>query len=140
MPIHAFFSGRGKTVRAADELLVEVIMPRRWLDGAAFFKVGARKALAISRVSFAGLFAAERDTIAHLAVAFGAVEDVVVRHPEIDALLIGKSLKEARDLKDAYCAEYERAINPISGRVSAPYRKQVCLNLLEDFLAERLRE
>jgi CO/xanthine dehydrogenase FAD-binding subunit len=134
VPINEFCLGRGKTQRAQDELLTEIIMPKRWLADYGFCKVGARKALAISRVSFAGLLTIEQGVIAHLAVAFGAVEDKVVRKPEIDAMFIGKSLEEARQLRDEYLEAYRQAINPIRGRVSAEYRKQVCLNLLEDFL------
>jgi CO/xanthine dehydrogenase FAD-binding subunit len=138
VPIKEFYLGRGKTQRATDELLVEIIMPKRWLAGYGFSKVGARKALAISRVSFAGLLTVEQGVIAHVAIAFGAVEDMVVRKPEIDALLIGKNLEEAQQLKGDYLEAYKQTIKPIQGRVSADYRKQVCLNLLEDFLDTHL--
>jgi CO/xanthine dehydrogenase FAD-binding subunit len=138
VPIKEFFIGRGKTLRQPDELLVEILMPTQWLDDFAFEKVGGRKALAISRVSFAGLFAARDGVIEHLACAFGAVEDVVVRRPEIDAMLIGLPLSEAQAQVDRWIAAYDKAIQPIRGRVSAEYRKQVCLNLARDFLAARL--
>jgi len=133
-----FYQGRGTTIRRADELLVEILLPKRWLAGASFCKVGARKALAISRVSFAGLFAAESGQIAHLAVALGAVADTVVRRPKIDAMLIGKTFSEAKAALPDYLQAWQAAIQPIRGRVSAEYRKLVCLNLIEDFLVERL--
>ena len=140
LPISDFYSGRSQTARAADELLVEILLPKRYLSNYCFNKVGARKALAISRVSFAGLYRESNAVIEHLALAFGAVEDVVVRRPQLDAMLIGKTVEEARRLKQDYIQAYAQAINPIQGRVSASYRKQVCLNLAEDFINSRLQD
>jgi CO/xanthine dehydrogenase FAD-binding subunit len=134
LPIAEFYQGRGRTVRRPDELLVEILMPKRWLAGFRYCKVGARKALAISRVSFAGLCAVEGGVVAHLAMAFGAVEDVVVRRPELDRLLIGRTLDEARALKEEVLAAWDEALVPLKGRVPAEYRKRVCLNLARDFL------
>ena len=134
LPIKDFYLGRGKTVLRSDELIAEVLMPKKWLKDYYYHKTGGRKALAISRVSFAGLFALEGRLIAHVAVAFGAVSDVIIRRTDLDAALIGKSLEEAAGLRDEYLARYEKAIMPVSGRVSSAYRKQVCLNLLKDFL------
>jgi CO/xanthine dehydrogenase FAD-binding subunit len=135
LPIRDFYQGRQKLDLHNDELIAEVLMPKKWLAGYSYHKVGARKALAISRVSFAGLFALSAGVIAHVAAAFGAVSDVIIRRADIDAMLIGKTLDEAASLREAYLASYEKAIVPTSGRVSSTYRKQVCLNLLGDFLA-----
>jgi CO/xanthine dehydrogenase FAD-binding subunit len=134
LPIKDFYLGRQKLDLHNDELIAEVLMPKKWLASYYYHKVGARKALAISRVSFAALFALEGTVIAHVAAAFGAVSDVIIRRNDLDALLIGKTLKEAATLREAYLASYDKAIVPTSGRVSSSYRKQVCLNLLGDFL------
>ncbi|MDR2196431.1 MAG: FAD binding domain-containing protein [Coriobacteriales bacterium] len=158
VPIGAFYQGRGRTVRRPDELLVEILMPTRWTQEGrwTFEKVGGRKALAISRVSFAGLVAFDIDasphdtdasphgtantepTITHLATAFGAVADVVVRRPEIDAMLIGCALTEAQTRIPEWLATWEAALQPVRGRVSAEYRKQVCLNLARAFIERSL--
>jgi CO/xanthine dehydrogenase FAD-binding subunit len=134
VPLRSFYLGRGQTVRQPDELLVGFSVPRQWLDGYRFEKAGGRAALAISRVSFAGLYAEKDGRVAHLAIAFGAVEDTIVCHPEMDARLIGKTVPEAQQLVDGYVADYAAILNPIQGRVSAEYRKQVCINFLRDFL------
>ncbi len=134
VPIQAFYKGRKQLDLAPDELIVEVQLPKKWLDSYYYHKVGARKALAISRLAFAGLMAVEGGKIAHCATAFGAVSDVIIRREDIDAMLIGKTLEEAKAAKGAYLQAYDDAIVPIRGRVSAEYRKQVCQNLLEDFL------
>jgi CO/xanthine dehydrogenase FAD-binding subunit len=146
VPIGEFYRGRGTTVREPDELLVEILMPTRWLaeDPAhlsfVFEKVGGRRALAISRVSFAGLMAVRDGRIAHLASAFGAVEDIIVRRPAIDALLIGSTLSEARARIPEWIAALSEALTPVRGRVSASYRKQVCLNLARAFVLECLEQ
>ena len=135
LPIREFYLGRKKLALQTDELITEVLLPLRWLESYVYQKIGARNALAISRVSFAGLLTVESGVIAHLSVAFGAVSDVVIRRADIDSLLIGKPITEAKARKEAYIAAYSEAIVPTRGRVSAEYRKTVCINLLRDFLA-----
>ncbi|NJP40606.1 molybdopterin dehydrogenase [Oscillospiraceae bacterium HV4-5-C5C] len=134
IPIRDFYRERKQLDLRPDELITEIILPTKWLDHYYYKKVGARKALAISRVVFAGLLTWQDDVIAHCATAFGAVSGVVLRCPELDALLIGKTRSEAQAAKAGYLAAFGDMIAPIQGRVSAEYRKEVCLNLLTDFL------
>ena len=135
IPITEFYLGRKKIALQADELLVEILMDRRGLDNYYYQKVGARDALAISRVSFAAILNVEGKTIVNCMTAFGAVSDVIIQCSEIDKLLIGKTLDQAKSIKAEYLAAYDQAIVPIRGRISAEYRKAVCMNLLRDFLA-----
>lgn len=134
IPIKDFYKKRKELDLKEGELIVEVLIPKKHLSNYYYKKIGARKSLAISRVSFAGLFHREEGMITHLATAFGAVEPMIVRHPEIDGMLIGKTIKEAKGLKKDYLEAYEKAINPNAGRISKEYRKTVCMNLLKDFL------
>jgi xanthine dehydrogenase FAD-binding subunit len=134
IPISEFFVGRNKTSLKNDELLVEIIMKKTGIDNYYFKKIGPRNALAISRVSFAGILDLEDNKINNFVTAFGAVDNVIFRRKDIDAMLIGKTIEEAKAIKEDYIAEYSKAITPIRGRVSAEYRKNVCMNLLKDFL------
>ena len=134
LPIQEFYLGRKRLALQPDELIVEVLLPTRWLTHTYYQKIGARKALAISRVAFAGIIGIEGGVICHLATAYGSVSDVIIRREDLDAMLIGKTVEQAKALKDAYLAAYQDAIVPIRGRVSAEYRKTVCMNLLRDFL------
>jgi CO/xanthine dehydrogenase FAD-binding subunit len=134
VPIEAFYLGRKKLDIASDELITEILVPKRWLSRYYYKKVGARKALAISRISFAGLMTVEDGKIAHCATAFGAVSNVIIRRGDIDSMLVGSTPDEARDMKNAYIEAFDGAIVPTQGRVSSGYRKAVCLNLLSDFL------
>jgi len=138
LPLRQFFIGRNKTERRPDELITAFAIPTEWLDGYRFEKVGGRAALAISRVSFAGLCTVRDGIVAHLSTAFGAVEDTIVTRPQLDATLTGKTVAQARAALPAYLDSYAAALNPIAGRVSADYRRQVCLNLLRDFLEQKL--
>jgi len=134
IPIIDFYLGRKKLALEKDELLVEILMNKNGLNNYYYKKVGARKALAISRVSFVGIINTAGDKIIDCRTAFGAVSDVIIRREKIDAIFIGKTFEEAKALKDKYLAAYEQEIIPIRGRVSAEYRKTVCMNLLRDFL------
>ena len=68
------------------------------------------------------------------AAAFGAVSDSFLRFRELEARLIGKTIEEARELKPAYLKAYAEKLELKDGRVSAEYRRTVCLNLLKAFL------
>ena len=137
VPIQKFYVDRGKTILQADELLVEILLPRRAWSNYYYEKVGARKALAISRLSFAGLVEIKEAKVVNFAVAFGAIDRTILRLPQLEKLLVGLSVEEAKKQHKAVLEAYAAKINPISGRISARYRKKVCLNLLEDFLTTK---
>ena len=154
LPIKDFYLGRNKTALAPGELIVEILTPRRGIDNYYYKKVGARNALAISRVSFAGIVDIQEIESGHLdddlnpvpperkkhgvikncATAFGAVSDVIIRPAGIDSLLTGKCLDEVRENIETIIEAYSGAIVPVRGRVGMEYRKDVCMNLLRDFL------
>jgi len=135
LPIKDFYPGGKKLALEPDELIVGVLTPKNGLDNYYYKKVGARKALAISRCSFAGILDVKDGLIVNCATAFGAVSDVIIRMDSLDKMLIGKTIEEAGTLRETYLSAYREAIVPIRGRVSAEYRKDVCMNLLRDFLA-----
>lgn len=129
-----FCLGRGKTALAPDELIAEIFLPSTGLEQYYFEKVGGREALAISRVSFAGIYAEKDGRITNIAAAFGAVADRVLRFREAEAILVGKTPEEASALKPHYLEAYADRLILRSGRVSESYRKAVCMNLLNAFL------
>lgn len=129
-----FYKGRKNLDLAKDELIAEILIPKKNLTEYSYQKVGGRNALAISRVSFAGVIKKENDRIANIAVAFGAVADTVLRYKDIEQMLIGKTSGEAKEMKQAFVKAYTDRMVLTKGRVSAEYRKNVCISLLEDFL------
>ena len=138
VPIKEFYSGKGKTILASDELIVEILMPKSGIENYYYKKVGARNALSIARTSFAGILDIDNGAIVKCAVAFGAVCDVIIHCDEIDNMLTGKTIKEAIGLKETYIKAYDNFIQPRHGRVSIEYRKDICMNLLRDFLDTKL--
>ena len=134
VPIREFYLGRKKLALEPDELIIEILTPKHGIENYYYKKVGARKALAISRVSFTGILDSHDGIIRNCSTAFGSVSDVIICREDIDRMLTGKSIEEASGLKEAYIGAYKKAIVPTGGRVSAEYRKDVCMNLLRDFL------
>lgn len=135
--IEDFYKGRKALDLRPEELIVEILVPRQGLDNYYYKKVGGRNALAISRVSFAGLITMENGKIERISAAFGAVSDTVLRFHDLETMLSGKTLEEARAIKEELLAAYGERLVLTRGRVSAEYRKAVCMNLLKDFLEEK---
>ena len=135
LEIENFYHGHGTHDLGPDELIAEILLPRTGLDHWYYEKVGGRSALAISRISFAGVFDMREDRITKAAAAFGAVSDTVLRFRDLEAMLIGRSAEEARLLKPDFLRAYDERLQLTEGRVSARYRKGVCLKLLENFLS-----
>ena len=134
--VDKFYLGRKKLDLGEDELILEVLLPKTGLDRYSYEKVGGRNALAISRVSFAGIFDEKDGRITKLAAAFGAVADTVLRYKDLEETMLGKTIEEARELKEKYLESYAERMVLTQGRVSAEYRKNVCMNLLGSFLAK----
>jgi len=138
IPIKDFYLGKGKVNLNPDELIVEILMPKSGLDNYYYKKAGARNALSIARISFAGILDVKGGIIKNCAVAFGAVTDTIICFNHIDKMLIGKTIDEAKALIPEYLAKYDEAIVPRRGRVGIEYRKNVCMNLLRDFLESHI--
>lgn len=134
IPAEEFYLGNKKTVLESDELITEVLLPKRNTENYYYKKVAGRNALAISRISIAGLFDEADGRICQFAVALGAVSDTVLRFRDIESRLIGKTKEEAALLKEDVIREYIGRMDLPEDRVSIEYRKKVCANLLNDFL------
>ncbi len=134
MNVEKLYRGARGVNLAADELLCEILVPAAGLENWTYEKVGGREALAVSRVSFAGVCRWEEGRLAALTAAFGGVAPQVLRFPEFEREMLGRTAEEAKALRADYLDAYGRAIRPTEGRVSADYRRRVCRNLLTDFL------
>jgi CO/xanthine dehydrogenase FAD-binding subunit len=136
LPLSSFILGVRKTDLAPDELLTAIILPKQDFTSEYYEKVGARSAVAISKVSFAGFKRIEGGLVTAIPMAFGSVAATVVRSPEIESSLTGKTPQEISDMSDAVLAMFDPLITPIDDqRSTAVYRKKVCSALLKDFLS-----
>jgi CO/xanthine dehydrogenase FAD-binding subunit len=130
LPYAVFHTGYKRMALAADELLKAIHLPRTegWRD--YYRKVGTRRAQAIAKVCFAGRARVENSRLAGVRVALGSVAPTVIRCPKTEQALV-----EGRGLAAAQAA-LASEIAPIDDmRSSARYRRRVCVNLLEEFLA-----
>jgi len=133
--IEDFITGPKKNILGKDELIEQIMIPKKGAYSYYYKKIGARKADAISKLSFVGIFDEENGVITKAACAFGAVGPTVVRSKEIESMLVGKTMKEATEIKQEIINKYSEKIRPIDDqRSTALYRKTVALNLLQDFL------
>ncbi len=134
LDVDRFYKGRRDLDLRDDELIAEILIPKEGIDDYDYRKIGGRNALAISRISFAGILNQKDGRVTRFAAAFGAVADTVLRFKEIEQLLVGKTISEGVKMKEEIVNAYDQKMVLTRGRVSAEYRKKVCNNLLRDFL------
>jgi xanthine dehydrogenase iron-sulfur cluster and FAD-binding subunit A len=123
VPLTDFFTGVRKTVMRDDELMLEISFPLP-PEGAhsGFYKLGLRKAQAVSLVNVAILVELEGKVVQRAAVTLGAVAPTVIHASEAEAFLVGKSLsEEIIERAGELAAEASRPIDDI--RATAGYRK-----------------
>ncbi|GAB1477979.1 xanthine dehydrogenase family protein subunit M [Paracoccaceae bacterium] len=134
MPLGAYLRGPRQTCRAADELLLAVLIPGHALQGrAAFLKLGARAHLVISIAMVAVRCVTNGETVTEIAVAIGACGPVAARQPVAERALTGQPLA---GLADRLRPE-ELTLSPIDDiRGSATYRRAAAFELTRRALAE----
>jgi CO/xanthine dehydrogenase FAD-binding subunit len=129
-----FYTGYRQTVLEADELVIAVRLPKLQ-DGEQdfFYKVGTRRAQAISKIVMAAKAKTAAATIEAIRIGIGSVAPTVIRAPQTEQLLAGATLTPE-------CIEQARQmvsseVKPISDlRSSAHYRRTVTGNVLAKFL------
>ena len=120
-----FYTGVRKTVMEPDELLTEISFPLPE-DGtrSTFFKLGLRRAQAISVVNVAVVLGLEQERVRHASITLGSVSPTIIHASQAEEFLIGKVLHEdiigqAADLAAAAAAP----IDDLRG--SAAYRREM---------------
>ncbi len=134
LPVAAFFTGPGRTRRAADELLTAVVVPAAALGKPAVFaKFGTRPALDISTVSVAVAASLDGGVARAVRVAFGAAAPTPLRGRATEAALEGRAL-DAETIAAAAEAAHDE-VSPIDDvRATAWYRREMIRNLTKKVL------
>ncbi|MCK0506554.1 FAD binding domain-containing protein [Aromatoleum anaerobium] len=134
LPLAEFFTGPGRTKRAANELLTAVRIPLPKAGHVArFFKFGTRPALDISAISIGIAGVIDNGVISNARVAFGAVAPTPIRAARTEEALEGRRLDEATIEAVASAARDE--VNPIDDvRATAWYRKELIHNMTKRIL------
>jgi xanthine dehydrogenase small subunit len=138
LPFNEFYTGYRTTVLKPDELLLSVRIPKlREGERDCFWKVGTRRAQAISKTVLAAKARKSATMIENISIAVGSVAPTVVRGTRTERLLIGSTLipeliEEARKM-------IAEEIAPITDlRSTEHYRRTVTGNVLARFLQELL--
>jgi xanthine dehydrogenase FAD-binding subunit len=136
VPMTEFFTGPGRTMRRADELITGFSIPLpRLRTVSRFVKFGTRPALDISAVSIGFAATLEGGRLSDVRVAFGAVGPTPLRGRATEAVLEGAALDAATIAKAAATARDE--VKPIDDlRASAWYRRELVHNLLGKVLSD----
>jgi len=122
---NTFYTGYRQTVLAADELLVAVRLPKLTAgERDFFFKVGTRRAQAISKVVMAARAQVSERVIEAIRIAIGSVAPTVIRAPQTEALLTGQTISP--DLIKRAQAAIAGEVSPITDlRSTEHYRRTV---------------
>ena len=127
------FLGPRKTSLGADELLLDIVIPTQNLGKpAGFQKFGLRKGQALALVNAAASFWMDRSMqrFVEPRIALGAVAPTVIRAPEAEAYLMGRSITPEAMLEAGRIAATEA--KPISDfRASAGYRRDLIAVLVK---------
>jgi len=134
LPLSEFFLGPEQTIRQADEILTEVILPIRE-GNSAFSKLGRRKAFTLSVVSAAAFARIRQGKFEEVRVALGAVAPTPIRGRKVEETLKGSEVNEQGISQAAECIREE--VRPITDiRASAQYRKEMSYVLTKRVLAQ----
>ena len=136
MPYSEFHLGYKRTVLKPQELVKAVHLPRgRHLAVEYLRKVGARNAMAISKVALAGVGAMQSGRVQAVRIAAASLFEMPARLPATEAALLGHALTSGRI--HAARKVLLQEVKPIDDiRSTANYRAQVAANLLEEFLQQ----
>ena len=133
---NAFYTGYRQTVLAADELLVAVRLPKlREGERDFFYKVGTRRAQAISKVVMAARAGVSGRVVASIGIGIGSVAPTVIRATQTEALLAGQALTPGlvKQAQETIAGE----VSPITDlRSTAHYRRTVTGNVLAKCLRQ----
>jgi OHCU decarboxylase len=129
-----FHTGYKKTLLAADELIQEICLPRRYSRHLSYSrKVGARNAQAIAKVCVAALGRLENGVATDIRIAAGSVAPAPLRLRKTEDTVRGKILDKTLMQHAREAATNE--IRPIDDiRSTARYRSAVLGNLVVEFL------
>ena len=135
VPAASFWPSYRKPDRAADELLLRVVIPLPSGRQVRFRKVGTRRAQAISKVVMALAWREDGGVWRDVRVALGSVAATPVRAGQTEAVLEGAAPRQqtADHAADTLAAE----IHPIDDvRSTADYRLSVATRVLHRLLRD----
>ncbi|MEQ9714916.1 MAG: xanthine dehydrogenase family protein subunit M [Candidatus Asgardarchaeum sp.] len=141
IPVEELFVGVKKTILKPNEIIKEIIIPKKRKNFAAdFIKLGKRNALVLAVVSAAaGIEMSEDGKIKNIRIALGSVAPTPLRAKKAEDVLRGKEPK--MDLIDKCAKVAKEESKPISDvRASAEYRREMVYVLTKRVILNALKE
>ncbi|HPR17037.1 MAG TPA: molybdopterin-dependent oxidoreductase [Candidatus Cloacimonadota bacterium] len=136
VPAADFIRKNYQTVIRPDELLTEIVLPfPKSKFQSAYFKLGRRNALNITRLSAAALIAFQKNQISECRFAAGSLLEKPIRLELIEDFLMNKELS-SEVIETVLPLLAARIEKEIGGRWSAAYKIPVFLNITRDILNE----
>jgi carbon-monoxide dehydrogenase medium subunit/xanthine dehydrogenase FAD-binding subunit len=129
-----------KTILKNDEIITEIRIPKKnaHLLG-SFYKLGRRRAVAISRISLAVLGSVENGIFTDFRLASGAITPIGMRFKEIESFILGKGID--RDLLKEVAVKTGSKILEVTGlRWSTPHKLPVLQKTLYQLLVNNFLE
>lgn len=139
IPLNEFYTGVRKNVMQPNEMLVEISFPALEPNQrGSFYKLGLRKAQAISLVNCAVIIRLNNDKVSDAVITLGSVAPTIIHAVEAEGYLKGRTLDESTIEKAAELAKSSaRPIDDI--RSSHEYRHEmvrVCVKRVLSALAK----
>jgi CO/xanthine dehydrogenase FAD-binding subunit len=139
LPVGQFIIFAKQTLLQPDELATEITIPLHEYTVAYYRKIGGRKVNAISKASFYAVAIKKDGIVEDVRIAFGSVAPTAVRDRACEEILIGTAETELDGKIETLRTRYGELLAPLDDtRSSADYRRQVSLQLLEDFIGRGL--
>jgi CO/xanthine dehydrogenase FAD-binding subunit len=131
---NSFYTGYRQTVMAPDEILLAVRLPKlKPNERSFFFKVGTRRAQAISKIVIGVKGDTTGAVVNSISIALGSVAPTVIRARQTESLLTNTTLDSA--LIDRAKGAISKEIAPITDmRSTEHYRRTVAGNALARIL------
>lgn len=129
-----FYTGYRQTVMESDEILLAVRLPKlKPNERSFFFKVGTRRAQAISKIVIGGKVGSTGTVINSISVALGSVAPTVIRARQTESLLTNATL-DATIIERAKRTISEEIVPITDLRSTEHYRRTVTGNALAKIL------
>ena len=138
IPYSDFHTGYKHNVLAPDELVLAIHLPSPPPHAVQYLrKVGARNAMAISKLAFCAVGSVEHATMHRIRIALASVSHAPLRCRATEDFLNGGPLHQDPHQASAARNILLSEIAPIDDiRSTARYRSSVACNLLDEFLAQ----
>lgn len=137
--IENFITGPGSTCLKSDEVLTHIIIPNKTFSHTYYYKVGTRKANAISKVSVFAVGDVVDYQVTDVRMAIGSCGPTIIRVRNAEKRIIGSNVLALTSNIDSILKCIDDSIAAIDDvRSTKDYRSKVALNLIKTFLVKEL--